>query len=246
MSEPWPESGILRAIVEYENRTEIRCAVDLDGRSVFVLTDTAPPIGTAVALQLSFPSLIDPVTVTGCAVQVKVMDSPGAPCGFVCELDDAPETRAGLRAIRARLAGLPMGAARRLDVLLVEDSRLVRDMFKYAVEKYFAQRRGSVVLEGAHDVDAAWDRLRSTPYDLVLVDYFLPGDDGASLIENIRANPRMAKMPIVALSVGGPEVRTATLAAGADLFLDKPVVLKDLFRTFELMMARKDDDARSA
>jgi CheY-like chemotaxis protein len=247
VADEWPGSGILRAIVEYENRTEIRCAVDLDGRSVFVLTETAPPLGTKVALQLSFPGLIEPVTVSGRAAQVKVMNSPGAPCGFVCELDvESHATRESLAAIRARLARAPTNPSRRLHVLLVEDSRLIRDMFGYAVEKFFSQRTGSVSIEGAHDVSAAWDKLRSTDYDLVLVDYFLPNDvDGAALIKNIRANARLSKLPVVALSVGGPSARSATLAAGADLFLDKPIVLKDLFRTFELMMARKDDDARA-
>jgi CheY-like chemotaxis protein len=49
----------------------------------------------------------------------------------------------------------------------------------------------------------------------------------------MRSEPRLAEMPVVAMSVGGSEARAATLAAGADLFLDKPLVLKDLFSTLE-------------
>jgi CheY-like chemotaxis protein len=74
-------------------------------------------------------------------------------------------------------------------------------------------------------------------YDLAIVDYYLPELNGAQLVKRMRAEPRLAAVPIVAVSVGGTEARDATLAAGADLFLDKPLVLKDLFATLERLNA---------
>jgi hypothetical protein len=44
-------------------------------------------------------------------------------------------------------------------------------------------------------------------------------------------------MLLVAISGGGPEARRAMLAAGCDLFLGKPVVLRDLFATIESLTA---------
>jgi FixJ family two-component response regulator len=40
-------------------------------------------------------------------------------------------------------------------------------------------------------------------------------------------------MPVVAISVGGQDARDASMEAGADLFLDKPIVLVDLFDTLD-------------
>ena len=234
-------SGILRAVLEYDDRTEIRCAVDLEPKSIFVLTDVAPPIATEIALQLSFPGLLDPVAIHGRAVQVKVKENPGVQCGFVCTLD-RPGTDVAHEI--ARLAQLPVREPRRLDVLLVEESRLLRDMFAYTLKKYFAGRSGTVRLETAHDANAAWDKLGSSQFDVVLVDHFLASESGASLIERMRTS-RASKTPIIGVGVSGPQARIATLSAGADLFLEKPLVLRDLFRTFELLMARKDDRDRS-
>lgn len=235
-------SGIFRAVLEYGDRTEIRCAVDLEPESVFVLTDVAPPIATEIALQLSFPGLLDPVSLHGRAIQVKVKENPGVQCGFVCTLE-GPGTDIALEI--ARLSQLPVQSPRRLDVLFVEESRLLRDMFAYTLKKYFKGRTGQVRLETAHDANAAWDKLGSSRFDLVIVDHFLPNESGASLIARMRAS-RAPKTPIVGVGVAGPEARIATLSAGADVFLEKPLVLRDLFRTFELLMARKDDLERSA
>lgn len=241
MNDERTSSGILRAVLEYGDRTEIRCAVDFEPESVFVLTDVAPPIATEIALQLSFPGLLDPVFVNGRAVQVKVKENPGVQCGFVCQLERGTPAAHEL----ARLARLPVRQPRRLDVLLVEGSRLLRDMFAYTLKKYFKARVGDVRLETAQDASVAWDKLASGRFDLALVDHDLPDETGASFIARMRAS-RATKMPVVGIGLARPEVRISTLSAGADVFLEKPLVLRDLFRTFELLMARKDDHARSA
>src|SRR5206468_433035 len=84
-------------------------------------------------------------------------------------------------------------------------------------------------VDGAADGASAWQMLSDGSYDLAIVDYFLPELDGAQLVQRMKAEPRLATVPVVAVSVGGPTARDATLAAGADLFLDKPLVLRDLF-----------------
>jgi CheY-like chemotaxis protein len=129
----------------------------------------------------------------------------------------------------------PVG--REIRVLLVEDNRLIRDMFAYAVEKYFGPRAGNLRLDQAPDVETAWDLLEASSYDLVIVDYYLPNGDGASLITRLRSGgPALAGTSVVAISVGGSDVRRATLTAGADLFLHKPIALRDLFCTIEVLM----------
>lgn len=238
-------TGILRAVVEYDARTEVRCALELSESSVFVLGDSLPSIGTPVSLQLSFPNAVEPVALSGRAVQVKVLDGPGSACGFVCELDVQSEgTRERLRGLIERLSEKATAEPlRNLRVLLVEDSRLIRDMFAYALQKYFERRPKGVILDQASDVAMAWKQMKEAPYDLVLVDYYLPPDDGGALITRVRNDATLASTPIVAISVGGAKARSASIDAGADLFLDKPLVLKDLFHTLEFLMSQREADA---
>jgi CheY-like chemotaxis protein len=119
----------------------------------------------------------------------------------------------------------------RYRVLLVEDNAFIRDMFAYGMHRFFQKRPGTLELEHVGDVATAWQRLSAERFDLLIVDYYLPAEDGAELIARIRREPRYARVPVVAMSVGGRDARDATMSAGANLFLDKPVVLRDLFET---------------
>jgi CheY-like chemotaxis protein len=111
-------------------------------------------------------------------------------------------------------------------------------MFAYGIGKFFAQRHGQVRFDHAEDAASAREKLENAQYDLVIVDYYLPSEDGAVFIARLRRDPRFAHSPIVAISVGGRDAREATMSAGADLFLDKPVVLRDLFQTLQVLSQR--------
>ena len=111
-------------------------------------------------------------------------------------------------------------------------------MFAYGIGKFFAQRSGHVRFDHAEDAASARQKLEDVLYDLVIVDYYLPTEDGAAFIARMRRDARFARSPVVAISVGGRDAREATMSAGADLFLDKPVVLRDLFQTLQVLSQR--------
>src|SRR5690606_27482249 len=119
-------------------------------------------------------------------------------------------------------------------ILLVEDNGFIRDVFEYGLRVFF-QARGAYTVAHADTVEVAWQRLAETSYDIAIVDYYLPAETGAALIERMRRDARLADVPIVAVSVGGRDAREASLAAGADLFLDKPLVFRDLFNTLRVL-----------
>ena len=48
------------------------------------------------------------------------------------------------------------------------------------------------------------------------------------------------------MSVGDSEARAAMLEAGVELFLHKPIALKDLFSTLEFLMSCNAGSARGA
>lgn len=249
MTEPLSRrTGVLRAEVRYDGTDDVACAIELTEDSVFVISDMLPSVGADVDLRLSFPHAIDPIAIRASVAQIRIGSGPGTPTGFVASFAvAAEEDREAIRRVVQRLASSTQGAPTRdLRVLLVEDNRLVSDMFEYALKKFFDSRGSRVTLEQASDVPTAWIKLRASHFDLVIVDYFLPDEVGATLIERLRNDPRLSTTSIVAISVGGSDVRRATLSAGADLFLHKPIVLRDLFHTLEFLTHDGAADAGAA
>jgi len=230
---------LLRAEIESEGVTIVAHTLELSEEEAFVETDLRLEVGAPVRMRLSFPRLVEPFFVAGRVVAVAESTAPGEPAGL--ELSIAAATaadQARLATVLATLAEDPAAdALEGFHVLLVEDNSLIRDMFSYGIKKYFRGKPGYVSVDHAADGASAWKLLADGSYDLAIVDYFLPELDGAQLVQRMRAEPRLAGVPIVAVSVGGAKARDATLAAGADLFLDKPLVLKDLFATLERLNA---------
>jgi len=93
-------------------------------------------------------------------------------------------------------------------------------------------------MESAEDAENAWVRLSRDRFDMAIIDHYLPLQSGSQLIARMRADTRLAATPVVAISVGGPEARQEAMEAGADLFLDKPVVMRELFSTLDKLTAR--------
>jgi len=232
---------LLRAEIRAPSETIVATARELTEGSVIVVTEWRPPIGTLVRLQISFPSLLPPVDLSACVVEHQASSGVGNPARlkFVFEFDDGPE-RENVKRVVERLRGVELvgSGARPYRVLLVEDNAFIGDMFRYGISKFFAERSGRVVCEYAQDAASAWQMLEESKYDLVVVDYYLPLEDGAALIARLRRDERYASTPVLAISVGGRDARDATISAGADLFLDKPVVLRDLLRTLQVLAQR--------
>ncbi|ANW04517.1 ATP-binding protein [Bradyrhizobium icense] len=71
--------------------------------------------------------------------------------------------------------------------------------------------------------EAAPDRLAQGAFDAVLMDMVLPGIDGVEAIRRIRSlEPPLGHIPIIGIS-GRSEDEAASRAAGAEIFLVKPV-----------------------
>jgi CheY-like chemotaxis protein len=240
-------TGVLRAEFRWDGVNEVACAIELTEESVFVISDQLPAVGAEVDLRLSFLHAVAPVAIRASVVQARIGSGPGTPTGFVASFAGAAaEDRDGIRRVVQRLVSGPASPTRDVRVLLVEDNRLVRDMFDYALRKFFNSRGNRVSLDQASDVPSAWTKLDTTHFDLVIVDYFLAEEVGATLIKRLRNDPRLATTSVVAISAGGSEVRRATLNAGADLFLQKPIVLRDLFDTLEFLTHDGGADAGAA
>jgi PAS domain S-box-containing protein len=76
--------------------------------------------------------------------------------------------------------------------------------------------------------------------DLILMDIQMPGMDGIEAMKRIRQIPELVSTPIVALTALAMERdRDRCLAAGANLYLSKPVKLKQLTITIQELLSSK-------
>jgi DNA-binding response OmpR family regulator len=108
-------------------------------------------------------------------------------------------------------------------VLIVDDFEDARDLYA----EYL--RLQGFEVTGASDGPAALHLAIPANYDVIILDLALPRMDGIAVLRELRKNPRTAKTPIIILSASvGREPREETLAAGANLFLEKPCLPDEL------------------
>ena len=66
---------------------------------------------------------------------------------------------------------------------------------------------------------------------MLITDIYLGGVSGTTVIEHVRSDTTLRGIPVIAISAGDDATRRAALAAGADVFLPKPVRLRQIAST---------------
>lgn len=115
-------------------------------------------------------------------------------------------------------------------VLLVEDDPRVRRVLRLALED-----EGYAVAEAA-DGAAGLHALSAEPPDVVLLDLMLPDTDGFAVCRSIR---RVSDVPVIMVTarVDSHDV-VAGLEAGADDYVTKPLVAKELAARIRALLRR--------
>jgi len=113
-------------------------------------------------------------------------------------------------------------------ILLVDDNT----SFIKLLSKHLQVKGYQVFI--AHNGLQAVEKTKEYNPDLILMDIKMPGMDGLEAIRHIRANAKIAKMPIIALTgLTVPGDKERCLKAGANDYLDKPVSMKELITTIK-------------
>ena len=123
-------------------------------------------------------------------------------------------------------------------VLFIEDDRMNRRVVKDMLDV------AGVEMDEADHAELGLEMIESGVYDIVLVDLRMPGMDGVTAIEHIRArNDAKAALPVIVVTADiAPNLRERCLAAGADDVLFKPVAMDALFDAMGRVMARDGGD----
>lgn len=130
--------------------------------------------------------------------------------------------------------GLDPAAGASLRVMLIEDDEDQREVMAINL-----RAAGYVPLEVAAG-DLAVDAVRAQRPDLILLDANLPGIDGYTVCRLIKADPALARIPLLFLTVrSNLDDRLAGLMLGADDYLVKPVDMPELVVRVQLLLARR-------
>jgi CheY-like chemotaxis protein len=103
-------------------------------------------------------------------------------------------------------------------ILVVEDNADFQELLALSATSWGHQ------VDTASDGPEGLNRILDTAPDLALVDIGLPGLDGHEVARRVRADPRGARVALVALTgYGSREQRAEALESGFDCVLVKPV-----------------------
>src|SRR5579883_3593924 len=119
-------------------------------------------------------------------------------------------------------------------ILIVEDEANIADSLVTGL------REEGYAVEHAADGLSAWQRLESTSWDLVLLDWWLPVEDGLALLRRFRQRDR--RTPVLFLTARGQvSYRVLGLDSGADDYLCKPFDFDELLARVRALIRRRED-----
>jgi two-component system copper resistance phosphate regulon response regulator CusR len=118
-------------------------------------------------------------------------------------------------------------------ILLIEDEDAIADFIVRGL------REEGFVVERAGDGTDGWHYLSSAAWDLVLLDWWLPGEDGLALLKRFRQLGKTT--PVIFLTArDAVSDRVRGLDNGADDYLCKPFAFEELLARIRATMRRPD------
>ena len=251
---PGSEPGALNLPVEYDDADHfVRSLRELVTSRRVLVTSTqgqsSPEqfaVGRRVVLVFSFPGLLRPVCIDGSILPPG--ESPSPPQSP--SLSDAPEANRTIAVEPVDLDGHaenrlndliakiesqdPDHVARAIRVLVVEDNphcaKLIQEGLHLAGKRAFGNRVVFDVPMASNAADA-FTFLHSRTIDVLITDIYLGGVSGTTVIEHVRRDSGLRSIPVIAISAGDEATKQVAMEAGADVFLPKPVRLRQIVGT---------------
>jgi two-component system copper resistance phosphate regulon response regulator CusR len=121
-------------------------------------------------------------------------------------------------------------------ILVVEDEAEIADFVVRGL------REEGFTVEHVADGESAWHALRSGRWDLVLLDWWLPREDGLSVLRRFRGVNRQT--PVLFLTArDAVSDRVRGLDGGADDYLCKPFAFEELLARLRALVRRREHDS---
>ena len=125
------------------------------------------------------------------------------------------------------------------NVLIVDDSSVMRSVLKKTVN--MCGFKIGELLEAGDGLEAL-KLLKTNWVDLVLTDYNMPNMDGLQLIEEMKKDEILARIPVVVVTTEGSEKKIRTfLEKGASDYLQKPFTPEQVRLKLNRVMGESDE-----
>jgi CheY-like chemotaxis protein len=135
---------------------------------------------------------------------------------------------------------MPDTRLRDIKVVAVDDNADARELLKAILERSGAE---TVVASSGQE---ALEAIKNLHPDVLICDLAMPEMDGYEVLENVRLEPGLGQLPVIAFTAAArDEDRAATRLAGFQAHLAKPIEPEKLVRTvLELFSCKKEGDLR--
>jgi len=115
-------------------------------------------------------------------------------------------------------------------VLLIEDEANIAEALRFILT------RDGWTVDTHADGTTAMARLRASRPDVLVLDVMLPGRSGYEILDELRADPDLAVLPVLILTARGQERERAVAAArGASMFMTKPFANAEILANLRLL-----------
>ena len=239
--------------IKYNRRDgEVRIAVEPSGAGQvrISVTDTGAGIEQSSLTKLFVPferldAAVSGIEGTGLGLAVSrgLVEAMGGTIGaasepgvgsvfFVDLLQGEPRVVEELDAGDDELIAVRPYAGRERRLLYIEDT-----LANVQVIEGILERRPSIRLIPAMLGQLGLDLAREHEPDLILLDLHLPDLPGERVLAELRADPATRDIPVAVLSADATRDRLELFAAGARMYLTKPIVLRKLLETLDQFLA---------
>ena len=118
-------------------------------------------------------------------------------------------------------------------IYCVEDDSNIRDLVVYAL------KTGGFEAAGFSEAESFYKAVSLKKPSLVLLDLMLPGEDGLSILKQLKSNGTTKEIPVILLTAKGEEYDKVTgLDAGADDYITKPFGVMELLSRVKAVLRR--------
>ena len=118
-------------------------------------------------------------------------------------------------------------------IYVVEDDASIRELVVYTLQSTGFEVNG---FDNGNDFLTA---VKVKTPELVLLDIMLPGQDGISLLKQLRANNTTKKLPVIMVTAKGTEYdKVIGLDSGADDYVSKPFGMMELVSRIKALLRR--------
>ena len=118
-------------------------------------------------------------------------------------------------------------------IYIVEDDASIRELELYALKS------SGFAVEGFDSAQPFYAALKKQLPELIILDILLPGEDGLSVLKQLRMNQNTQTVPVMMITARGAELdKVKGLDMGADDYMTKPFGIMELISRVKALLRR--------